>query len=164
MIEILHRITGAVLYLGATDKTIADAVTGAVKSGADLSGANLYGANLYGADLSGADLSGANLYGANLYGANLYEANLYGANLSWAKGVLRISGGRHEFIASDTGLVSVGCRAYPIARWLKSYRAVGKREDYSPAEIADYADRLRLAAAWIKRQKRAAKAKKAKRA
>ena len=135
MIEILSRYTSQVLYSSASATVIAEAVAEARGKGADLGGADLRSANLRGADLGGADLGGAD-------------------------GILRISGGRHDVVASGTGVVSIGCHTYPIARWLKSYKAVGKNEGYSDGDISDYADRLKLAAIWIKRQKPATKSKK----
>src|SRR5690348_4327244 len=183
MIEILDRFTRAVLYSSATANDIATAVAEAVKSRAYLSGAYLSGANLSGADLSGAylsraylsgaylsgaylsraDLSGAYLSGADLSGAylsgaylsraDLSGAYLSGADLSGAQHVLRISGGRHDIVVSDTGMVSIGCHDYPIERWLASYKVIGQAENYGPEEIEDYADRLKLVANWISRQK-----------
>jgi hypothetical protein len=69
MIEIKHRLTGAVLRSVDADT---------------LRGANLRWANLSGVDLSGANLRWANLLRANLRWANLSEADLSGANLSGA--------------------------------------------------------------------------------
>ena len=99
MIEIKHRLTGAVLRtvdaenlrsadlrsadLRSADLSGAD-LSGANLSGANLSGANLRSANLRNADLSGADLRNAYLRNANLSGANLSGADLSGANLSGA--------------------------------------------------------------------------------
>src|SRR5690349_19997990 len=158
MIEILDRFTRAVLYSSATANDIATAVAEAVKSRAYLSGAYLSGANLSRADLSGAYLSGADLSGAYLSGAYLSRADLSGAYLSGAdligaQHVLRISGGRHDIVVSDTGVVSIGCHDYPIERWLGSYKVIGHTENYGPEEIDDYADRLKLVANWMSRQK-----------
>jgi hypothetical protein len=106
-IEILHRITGAVLFSSDTASSILGAVKQAVASGANLrdanlSGANLRDANLRWANLGGANLSGANLGGADLSGANLGGANLRDANLSWAKedffAVLSVVPGEVQFL------------------------------------------------------------------
>jgi uncharacterized protein YjbI with pentapeptide repeats len=98
VIEIKHRWSGAVLYVGEHD-TLRLAVEGANLGGADpieanLGGADLIEANLRGADLRGsdlrrsdlrrADLSGADLSGADLSGADLRGADLSGADLSRA--------------------------------------------------------------------------------
>ena len=85
--------------------------------------------------------------------AYLSGAYLSGADLSGAQHVLRISGGRHDIVVSDTGMVSIGCHDYPIERWLASYKVIGQAENYGPEEIEDYADRLKLVANWISRQK-----------
>ncbi len=82
-IAILHRVTGAVIYLargGAT--TVREAVVEAVEADANLADANLARANLAGANLAGAYLAGANLARANLADANLAGAYLAGANLA----------------------------------------------------------------------------------
>ena len=94
MVEIKHRLTGAVLatvdavslggaYLGDADLRDAD-LGDADLRGADLGGAYLGGADLGGADLGGADLADADLADANLADAYLADANLRGAYLAGA--------------------------------------------------------------------------------
>ena len=88
MIEIKHRITGAVLY-SSDVIDVKTCLVAAVKAranlqGADLHDADLHDANLQGANFQGADLHGANFQGANLHGANLRDANLHDANLQSA--------------------------------------------------------------------------------
>jgi uncharacterized protein YjbI with pentapeptide repeats len=79
MIEIKHKLTGAVL------RTVdADSLVGANLYGANLDGADLRRANLGGADLEVAYLEGANLEGASLRRANLRGAYLVGAYLEGA--------------------------------------------------------------------------------
>ena len=120
MIEILNRYTKAVLYSSETAQTIAEAVAA---SKANLNGANLRGANLRGADLRE----------ANLRGANLREANLNGAK----QHILRIQGSRHELNAVNDD-VMIGCEWHPLAWWLEHYRAVGRQQEYTPQQIAEY--------------------------
>ena len=142
---------GAVLFSAAVT-TVKDLVMAAV-----VAGANLYGADLYGADLSGANLSGAYLSGANLYGANLSRANLSGANLKDAKGLLpngliplQIGGTKHHLIVKEPGFITIGCEHHPVAWWEEHYRAVGRREDYTPTQRNEYRNFIKLAKYWMK--------------
>ena len=82
-IEIKHRSTGAVLWIGEAESTL-HALQKAVAARADLAGAYLAGAYLAGADLADAYLAGADLAGAYLAGADLAGADLAGANLARA--------------------------------------------------------------------------------
>ena len=131
-------------------------LSGAHLSGAHLSGANLSGAHLYGADLSGAnlsrvDLSGANLNGANLNGANLNGADLSGAYLSGANlnltkisdteylvKTLFINGSRNSVSWYGCNQIKIGCHKKEISWWLENYKLIGKREGYTPDQIAEY--------------------------
>ena len=103
MVEIKHRVTGAVLCTGETIRAAVEANLKKLRD-ADLGDANLRDANLGGAnlrdaylrdaylrgvhlgcaDLRDADLGCAYLRGANLHGANLRGANLHGADLRGA--------------------------------------------------------------------------------
>lgn len=127
-------------------------LSGADLSGANLSGANLaeadlFGANLSRADLSGADLSGANLTEANLTGANLAEAdltganlsraNLFGANLFGAKGIIRISGTRHEVFSTTKG-IWVGCLTFDFKTWKDEVKQTGRDNSYTQDQIKEY--------------------------
>ena len=51
---------------------------------------------------------------------------------------LYFQGSRHPITVVSAERVHVGCHCYPLARWLKSYRAVGKKEGYSDKEIEEY--------------------------
>ena len=116
--------------------------------GADLSRANLRGADLSGADLSGADLSGADLFGANLRGANLAGANLAGASLSranlfGAKGIIRISGTRHEVFSTTKG-IWVGCLTFDFKTWKYEVKQTGMDNNYTQDQIKEYKEYLEL--------------------
>ena len=80
MVEIKHRVTGAVLCTGETIRAAVEANLKKLR-GADLGDANLRGAHLRDADLRDAYLRGANLRGAHLRDADLRDAYLRGANL-----------------------------------------------------------------------------------
>jgi hypothetical protein len=172
MIEIKHRYTQAVLYRSETADTTAAVIMEAVKNranlgganlgGANLGGANLYGANLYGADLRGANLGGADLGGADLRGADLGGADLGGADhlydaiLTGAKGLLndtiplQIRGTKHYLIVRTPGVVQIGCELHPIEWWMEHYRAVGRKEKYTPTQITEYREHLKAALNWMK--------------
>ncbi len=137
-------------------------LTGADLSYADLAGANLRDANLAGVDLTRADLRGASLAGANLRRANLegthlrgtdlYAANLKGTDISEADlegtdldGILglpahvkQIKGSRHIITMLSEYNVTIGCRRNTLAWWLENYRKIGKKEGYTPEQIAEY--------------------------
>ncbi len=143
-------------YLGGANLSGAD-LSGAYLGGANLSGAYLGGANLSGANLSRANLSGADLSRANLSGADLSRANLSGAYLSGANlgdlKILQVGGSVHFLIALSTpgGIeVRIGCHHKPIADWLEHYRAIGKANNYTPAQIAEYGLHLKYVVAWAK--------------
>jgi hypothetical protein len=129
---------------------------GADLSWANLSWANLREANLRGANLRGADLSWANLSWANLRGADLRGADLRGADLSWANlseavGPFAVGAfGRHTAIAAG-GYIAIGCERHIYDDWLADYEAIGRRNAYTPEEIADYGAWIQLAVARQRR-------------
>ena len=144
--DIMDRWTRAVVYSSATATNVKEATAEAVTGGANLSGANLSEANLGGANLGGADLSGANLSGA-------YLGDLK---------ILQVGGSVHFIVALSTpdGLeLRIGCHHKPLAEWLKHYRAIGKVNGYTPAQITEYGAHLKYVAAWAKTIKWPKKAK-----
>ena len=96
------------------------------------------------ADLRWANLSGADLSWANLRGADLSEADLSEADLSEAYGnnFYLAYFGQHHCIAAGE-YISVGCERHTIKHWLKNYKEIGKKYQYTDSEIAMYG-------AWIK--------------
>lgn len=62
------------------------------------------------------------------------------------KSPLYIQGPRHAITVSSAELVQIGCHGYPLSRWLKSYKAVGKKENYSAEEIEEYGRYLKMIA------------------
>ena len=147
MIEIRHK-DGAVLHT-----VNFDTLSGANLSKADLRGASLSKANLRGADLRWASLREADLRGANLFGADLSRADLCGADLSWAdlrckQYVCQIHASRHAIVAIDND-VQIGCIRKLLAEWLETLQAVGRENEYTDAEIAEYGGWLRQIAAVL---------------
>jgi len=118
-------------YLGGADLRRAYLV------GADLRGAYLGGADLRGADLREADLRGAYLGGADLRGADLREADLRGAYLG-ETGIIAIQGSMHRIICISRDEICVGCERHSLTDWIKTYRSIGKNNDYTHAQIEEY--------------------------
>ena len=102
--------------------------------------------NLSLANLSEANLSGADLSGADLRGANLRLANLSGADGDFTIGYF----GQHHAIAAG-GYIFIGCEQYTYDEWLEGYEAIGRANDYSDDEIADYGVWIKLAVARQRR-------------
>ena len=80
----IKSVSGSVLFVLKSAKTVRELVVAAVQLKKNLRGANLCGANLCDVYLRDANLCDANLRGANLVGAYLDGANLDGANLCGA--------------------------------------------------------------------------------
>ena len=135
--QIRHKNTGAVIR-----EVEGDTLRGADLREADLSGADLSWADLRGANLSWADLSGADLRGANLRGADLRGADLRGADLR-GQPFIRMHGSRHEINAHGK-TVRIGCHLNDIAWWLEHYKAVGRAENYTPDQVEEYGQYLKL--------------------
>ena len=135
-IEIKNRWNGEIILCGEYES-----ITDCLKKN--------IGADLRGADLREADLREANLYGANLYGADLYEADLYGA-----KGIklpiISISGSCHT-LQCITGKIKIGCENHTVKKWLNDYKEIGKRNDYTPEQIAEYGEYIKMCAKFVKK-------------
>ena len=100
------------------------------------------------ADLRGADLRGADLSGADLRGADLSEADLREAKLAAKEYICQIRASRHGIVAIDDD-VRIGCERKPLAEWLQTFEAVGRKNKYTEAEIAEYGGWLRQIAAVV---------------
>jgi uncharacterized protein YjbI with pentapeptide repeats len=140
------NLRGAVLTLAN--------LTGANLRGADLTGANLREAILRRADLREADLTGADLREADLTGADLRRADLHWADLRGASGAF-VTGyyGKHHAIAAG-GYISIGCMRHTYDVWLDNGEQIGKDNNYTDAEIADYMDWIKLAIRALERMER----------
>lgn len=113
--------------------------------GADLYRANLYRADLYGADLRGANLYGADLYEADLRGANLYGADLYGADLTYCEGIVGFYLGKHfGFYHVSSNYLKIGCVGKTLEEWIEEVDEVGRKNNYSEAEIKRYKRMIHL--------------------
>ena len=129
-IEIKNRFDDSIILSGEYN-SLKDALeknVGANLYGASLNGANLYGANLYGASLDGASLNGASLIGANLIGAFVF-----------------ICGSRHNLQYNKSiGELRIGCHAYHLEYWLIMFDVIGREEEYSDKQIAEYHNYMKM--------------------
>jgi hypothetical protein len=137
---------------------------------ADLRWANLQEANLRWADLREADLQDANLRAANLRWADLrwanlreadlQDANLRAANLRWADlreadlreadlreaNLLYFTYNRDTAYFTFDGKIRIGCEYKPTEDWLKDYKEIGKKNNYTELEIMAYGNFIELCA------------------
>ena len=90
-----------------------------------------------------ANLAGANLAGANLSGANLAYAYLSGANLTNTC-VLSVSGSRHLAFLAKPGYIQIGCVLHSFADWTANYAEIGRKNNYTESQIAEYSAIIRL--------------------
>jgi hypothetical protein len=58
---------------------------------------------------------------------------------------LFIQGTRHGISNSKHGYLSIGCITLTFAEWKKQFRAIGKREGYTAAQIEEYGAIIALA-------------------
>ena len=93
-------------------------------------------ANLSGADLSGAHLSRANLSWADLSGAHLNLTKI--SDTEYLVKTLFINGSRNSVSWYGCNKIQIGCHKKDIDWWLENYMVIGKREGYTPDQIAEY--------------------------
>ena len=136
MFEIIHRYTKVVLYKSETATDTRAAVVEAVSRGANLRGAYLRGAYLEDADLEDANLGGAYLGGAK-------------GLLSQPIPPLQICGTRHWIVVREDGHLTIGCHHLPLVEWEARYKAIGRAEGYSDAEVVEYAAHIAHCRAWM---------------
>ena len=138
-IEIKNRFTGNVILCGEYE-SIKDCLKKNI-----------------GADLRGADLCEANLREADLYEADLRGADLRGADLRGAKGIelpiISISGSCHN-LQYMAGKIKIGCENYTVEKWLNDYKEIGKHNNYTPEQIAEYGEYIKMCAKFVKEKKK----------
>ena len=64
------------------------------------------------------------------------DAQVFGN--AWVETPLFIQGTRHGISNSKHGYLSIGCVTLTFAEWKKQFRAIGKREGYTAAQIKEY--------------------------
>ena len=68
----------------------------------------------------------------------------------WKHSPLYIQGTRDALTTCARDQLSIGCLVYSVKHWLKHYRAIGKTQSYTPAEIREYGEHIKYAAKWLK--------------
>lgn len=88
--------------------------------------------------------------------ARTHGADLHGADLHGAKGLLpgglvplQIGGSRHWLIVREPGYITIGCHHQSLAWWREHYKATGRTDGYSEAEVAEYAAHIEHCAQWM---------------
>jgi hypothetical protein len=106
-------------------------------------------AQVYGyARVSGdARVSGnARVYGdAQVYGYARVSGDARVSGGAWEQSPLYIQGSRHSVTNTSHGKLSIGCITLTFKEWKKQFRAIGKREGYTPAQIKEYGAIIALA-------------------
>ena len=88
----------------------------------------------------------AQVYGyAWVYG----KAQVYGD--AWAESPLYIQGTKHSLTLCSHTQIAIGCHVHSIAEWKKHYKAIGRKEGYTPAQIKEYGTYITLLSATAKR-------------
>jgi hypothetical protein len=61
------------------------------------------------------------------------------------KSPLYIQGSRHAITNCSFGSLSIGCKIMTFSEWEKQYKAIGKEQNYSAAQIKEYGALIALA-------------------
>ena len=129
-----------------TSYAAATALIGGIVSGyARVSGyAQVYG----NAQVSGdAQVSG----NAQVYGDAQVSGNAWVYGNAWVKSPLYIQGTRHSLTLASFNEIAIGCHVRTITEWQKKYKAIGRMEGYSAAEIKEYGEYIKVFAVAAKR-------------
>lgn len=82
------------------------------------------------------------------------DAQVYGnaqvSGNAWVSAPLYIQGTRHHVTLCSHTQIAIGCHVHDISYWLEHYKAIGRKEGYSAAEISEYGNYIRLAAGIAK--------------
>jgi carbonic anhydrase/acetyltransferase-like protein (isoleucine patch superfamily) len=78
--------------------------------------------------------------------ATICEGAKVNADTDYAASPLYIVGTRHPVCEVAPGVLAVGCEEHSIADWLAWAESIGRRNGYTPAQIAEYTAYFELAA------------------
>jgi hypothetical protein len=109
-------------------------------------GANLIGTVLYQSDFRGADFRGALFHQVDL------RKSLWADVVDPPFPIYNFSLGRHLAVATPEYL-AIGCVRYTWGAWLKSFKKIGRENDYSEEEIERYGKVIRLYAKLLDKDK-----------
>ena len=95
-----------------------------------------------------AQVSGhARVYGdAQVFGNAWVSGNARVYGDAWEKSPLYIQGSRHAMTLCSRTEIAIGCHIHKITEWRETYKAIGKAEGYTPAEIKEYGEYIALMA------------------
>ena len=82
---------------------------------------------------------------ARVYGDAQVYGNAQVSGDAWENSPLYIQGSRHGITNSSHGKLNIGCIVLTFKEWKKQFRAIGKREGYTPAQIKEYGAIIALA-------------------
>lgn len=74
-------------------------------------------------------------------------ARVYGD--AWHFSPLQIRGTRHFVTTCDHSHLQIGCLIRTIEKWREGFESTGRRQGYTPDEIAEYGLIINLAADWL---------------
>ena len=97
---------------------------------------------------------GGVFHGGVFYGGVFRGGVFYDGWLS-----LQIQGSKHFVNIPDGKTIQIGCKNGAPAWWLAKYKTVGAAQGYTDAQIAEYAEYIRLASKMIRANQKAEKAK-----
>ena len=63
---------------------------------------------------------------------------------AWEQSPLYVQGSKHSVTNSGHNQITIGCQTQDFAYWKKHYRAIGKANGYTKAEIEEYGKILEL--------------------
>jgi len=95
---------------------------------------------------------------AQVYGDARVSGNARVYGDAWVFSPLYIQGTRHAVTLCSHKQIAIGCHVHDITEWQKKYRAIGKMEGYTPAQIKEYGAYIVLLAAAVKVAIKVAKA------
>ena len=84
------------------------------------------------------------------------DAQVYGN--AWVLNPLTATGSKHVICLVSYTQIAIGCKVHTIVEWLKNYKAIGKANNYTAEQIAEYGELLKYLAkaakTYVKRNKK----------
>ena len=121
-------------------------IRGGVIRGGEIWGGVIRGGVIRGGVIRGGEIRGGEIRGGEIWGGEIWGGEIWGGKYEIS--LLQIQGTRHYCYATptDSGEIhlGIGCHINTIAYWLENYVSVGQSEDYSPDEIAEYFEYIKL--------------------
>jgi hypothetical protein len=62
----------------------------------------------------------------------------------WHRSPTQIQGTRHFVTRSGIDTITIGCHTHTIKEWIKDYKKIGKKNNYTDEEIEEYGKYIRL--------------------